>query len=358
MPWTRFTDDRRRSWEVNQVGLWMLVRQYLHAKAIHDNTVTRRQRRLLQPDLVNTEVNWSRVTQIKERNSPSLYSDLEQNIVADSESTLGHLVRMRTETIGYTDGFRQRLRNSSRETMANIQRSVDRWGTARDVARAVRDVSATTLVVGATFASGGTALGILATGSSLKSVSTYQETGNVASAVLDGTSTFVVGAIPIGAMGSSARGAMSIATPAGQRVAGGAMAAIRETTRQQAAVIVVGAGVDAQFELAKGLVNGQSMSQSVGAAATRFGIDVASGHILGPVLDHCALPVATRLMSDSIVNLASDGAVNLTSQSGDNAENLQRQTNNAPQRIRAIVDTAPVGDSDQQFVRDNVLRSV
>jgi hypothetical protein len=230
---------------------------------------------------------------------------------------------------------------------------VRRGQAGADAARVVRDLSAGTLVVGATFLSGGTALAVLGGGSALKGTATYQDTGNVGAAMLDATATFTVGAIGIGAAGAASSATTSVASRGlmsrvGEAGTGGMRQAVTDHVRQQGAVVLVGAGLNAQFELANGLVQGRTMEQSLRSAGTRFGTDVVSGAVLGPVLDRCALPVATRLITDTAMSRVADATVAP-------GNSISQQVSRAPARVRNLLDAGVQGDNPGTFVRENVF---
>ncbi|MDQ6703713.1 MAG: hypothetical protein M3Z96_11755, partial [Pseudomonadota bacterium] len=89
------------------------------------------------------------------------------------------------------------------DSFENIDSIVQGAETAKAVLEVVRDTSATILVAGASVLSGGTAIGVLTAGSALKGVAKFQDTGSVWSAIIEGTGTFIVGAIRIQTPGVS-----------------------------------------------------------------------------------------------------------------------------------------------------------
>lgn len=223
-----------------------------------------------------------------------MYARLELEVMRDGAQGFQKLAAMRQQTESSVAEVREMQRSASHETFANIELSVARGETGLAIAKQVRDLSATTLVVGSSVMTGGAAVAVLGGGSVLRGVSKYQTSGNIGSAVLSATGSFVVGAIPLGG-GSLKAGASLAARVGGESIRYG----------ERAALIVVGAQLDAQFEGATALIEGRSAREALRAAATRFGIDLISGGI-GTGLDRWALPVAVRLLTDSAVARGGD----------------------------------------------------
>ena len=352
MPWINVHDNRGEDWALNQLGLWILIREYLHATILLDRARVVRQERWFGPDIVSVDVNFSGFRQEKDRESPTYYERMADMVMADGQTAFRELVRLRELTQQATSRLRTMQQESSSETMRNIDQSVSRGEATVEALQVVRDVSAGTLVVGATFLSGGAALAVLGGGSALKGTATYQDTGNVGAAMLDATATFTVGAIGIGAAASTATtttaASRSLFARAGQGGTGSMRQAVTEHVRTQGAIVLVGAGVNAQFELANGLVQGRTMEESITSAGTRFGTDLVSGAVLGPVLDRCALPIAVRLVTDHVSNRLADALVAP-------AAAQQQQVSRAPARMRNLLDAGAMGENDEAFIRDNVF---
>jgi hypothetical protein len=354
VPWIDVHDQRGQHWLLNQLGLWILVREYLHATLLLGRARTVRQDRWFGPDLVSVDINFDGFRREKDDQTPLFHDRHVDMILADCQTAFRELTQVREETVRSTRRLREMQQAASSETMGNIDRSVRRGEIGAEGARVVRDLSAGVLVVGATFLSGGTALAVLGGGSALKGTGTYQDTGNVGAAMLDATATFTVGAIGIGAAAASTTNAASaVARPglmarAGQATTGGMRQAITDHARQQGAIVLVGAGLNAQFELANGLVQGRTMEESVRSAGTRFGTDVASGLVLGPVLDRCALPIAVRLVTDTAANRAADALVTP-------GNNMAQQVARAPARARNLMDAGATGNDAGEFIREHVL---
>jgi len=205
-----------------------------------------------------------------------------------------------------------------RRTSESIDGAVSRGEAAAAAARKVRDLSATVLVIGSSFMTGGASVAVLGGGSLLQGVAVWQDTGNVGSAVLQATGTFIVGVIPLGGAGTAAvraegettwqammRESGSLVNRPGRALAttGGEGGAWGRTL----ALILLAAKTDAAFQGCRCLVEGNSASDALATAGTTFGIDLMTGG-LGAGLDHWALPVRVRLMTDTLADVRGGAA--------------------------------------------------
>ena len=93
--------------------------------------------------------------------------------------------------------LKKKQNDASRKGMKNINDKVDDWGTAVEVAKFTRNASADIVLVGSAVVTGGAStLAIGAGGSLMKGVFKYQDTGNVAAGIMEGTVSFVTVVIP------------------------------------------------------------------------------------------------------------------------------------------------------------------
>ena len=289
MPWTVITDDSGRTWSLNQLGLWILVRQNVYNRLLYSHSRVVHEHHFFAPDRTHIETNFHLVREDRERESYPVYRDLALAIQHDGGATRSRLIEMREETEQAVADLREMQRAASHETFSSIERCVSRGQTGLAIATEVRNLSVTTLIIGSSVMTGGASLAVLGAASVLNGVSQYQDTGNIGSAVLQATGTFVVGAIPLG--GASLQAGASVA-----RTVGGTAVSYGE----RYALIVVGATVDAQFTAANALIEGQSAGSALRSASMRFGVDILGGSV-GLGLDHMALPVAVRLFTDNLV---------------------------------------------------------
>jgi hypothetical protein len=200
--------------------------------------------------------------------------------------------------------MRQKQHNASVEMRRNIDQSVRRGEIGLEAAKDALAISTTILIIGSSLISGGAAVGLLGGGSVLKGVGKLEETGNVGSAILTATGSFVIGALPLNLGGPVKIGGSILQRTSGEAVKWG----------ERAVLIVIGAGMDAQFQACNALIEGKSGKQALKAAAYRLGVDLVTGGI-GAKLDKWALPVISRIISDTSVALGSDNLVDKLSES-------------------------------------------
>ena len=341
--WIPFIDDKNTPWEVNQIGLWMLVRQYLHAKLMFENSRISVEHNLLSADLLSVDIDFAAVRIQKEQQAPLIYDELTRASLQDGRNTLNSLIELRKRTEQFDNKLKARQQHASSRTMANIETSIDRWNFGLEAARTIRDLSVTTLTVGATFLSGGTAAAVLGAGSALKGISTYQDTANVGSALIDATGTFVVSLIPLAKGGAASL--TRLGQTVGQRAA--STAAVRQAVNEGGAILLIGTGLNSGFTLAKSMAEGKTVSHAVHAAAVTAGVGLAKS-VTGPWLDSKAFRLGTRLVTDAAV----DTTANIVT----NAAGPQQQITRLPENKRFLADLAPGTPTATDFVNKNVMR--
>ena len=203
------TDDRQYAvdWQV----VWRLVESYVRAKLQVDRStvVSMRQSKWYNPfswqlpDIRQVEVDWDalgdevKVTTFLKANGMYSRGAAGGPAMRDVAYELQHLVR---QTPHLKDQFVKKMREASRQTMDAINRSVDSYQGTIDGLKVVRDTAATGLLIGATAATGGAAMGLgLAAGGTLKGWGKYQDTGKVGAAVMEGAGAVAFTLIPLGA---------------------------------------------------------------------------------------------------------------------------------------------------------------
>jgi hypothetical protein len=299
--WVYFKDNNGKEWLIDQIGMWMLVRQYIYAKLLNDQSKIVTTKNWFGPDMSTVETDFSAIRATRDQLSQDAFTGIETEVLKDAKGAYNSLIQMRSEMDDYSASFKDMQKRASRDTMQAINTSVARSQAAIDVLTVVRDLSATTLVVGAGFLSGGAALGVLGAGSALKGTARYQDSGNIGSAILEASGTFVFGMItmaPSIAEVGAAPGLMSRAT-----------APALATSGQRMGMVIIGAQMDATFEGVKSAMEGGTAKEAITRAGVRFATDIASG-AAGIKLDKLALPIAARLLTDTGAAVASDKSGN------------------------------------------------
>jgi hypothetical protein len=196
MGWTYFKSlqgDALINWD----GVYQLVRSYLHAQEMWNNSSVKTESKWIGPNVVSVEVDWDKVRAAKEQGVEPTVLGLFTIAQGSIQDFVSSLLRMMDEKRAYEQQYQSRVRTAQKQTMGNIEASVNRGEIALEGAKLVRDLSAGTLVVGATFLSGGTALGVLGAGSMLKGTAKYQDTGNLGSAAFEASVNMAFGLIGV-----------------------------------------------------------------------------------------------------------------------------------------------------------------
>ncbi len=187
------------------------------------------------------------------------------------------------------EALKKKQKQATRRSMRNINDKVEAWGAAVEVAKFTRDASVDVILVTGGVMSGGTALALGGTGSLLKGVYKYQDTGNVAASVMESTVSFVTFVIPSPDAGMSKGMARTLL--------------FTKTT------------VEFSGKTAVGLVEGKSL----GEATLSAGTDIALGALVDKVkaleipedemkkllkngiFSHVPVPVGIRLVSGGLI---------------------------------------------------------
>ena len=303
MPWTYYSDDRGRRWRINQLGMWLLVRHHVYNSALCRKSQIKRVPQAFGPDEVSVEFDFEGSAAERDRQSAPLYAQLEQQSIQNGSQTLARLTELRQGTERAVEHMRQKQHNASVEMSRNIDQSVRRGEIGVTVAKDALAFSSTTLIIGSSLITGGAAVALLGGGSVLKGAGKLGETGNVGSAILTATGSFVVGALPL-TLGEVKIGGSIMQRYGGEVVKYG----------QRAVLVVVGAGMDANFQACNALLEGKSGKEAIKAAAYRFGVDIMTGGI-GAKLDKWGMPVIVRLITDTHLASAGDSLVDKLSES-------------------------------------------
>lgn len=161
------------------------------------------------PDLVNLEVDWERVRKETRIVTDAEFAAMRWNAYSSMEDQIQKLREAIVLTQMEKQRFKVLLSHAQDQSMQAVERAVGRGQTAIDIAKVVRDSSATTLLIGATLLSGGAAgaaFATLATGSGLKATAKYQDTGNLGAASVELAGNLFFGLIPIGTGGQALQG--------------------------------------------------------------------------------------------------------------------------------------------------------
>lgn len=199
MKWETVVDASGDPYEVHWDGVLRIIRAYARGSALYANTrVVSEREAWWAPELVNVHVDWNEVRSRTIQDTAELAQTFYRDSLRNMSRQVDLLRQMVDETAWYNNDFAQKQKEAMRKTMKNINGTVDRWETAKQVAEVVRDVSGETLLVGSTVLSGGAsaaALSALGGGSALKGVAKWQDTGKWEAGLFTASTELLFGAL-------------------------------------------------------------------------------------------------------------------------------------------------------------------
>ncbi len=247
------------------------------------------------------------------------------------------LVRWRSATIEMNQKFRDMQTTASGNNNSSFDQLQRNLGTAITITRAVRDISATAVLVGASALSGGAAAAAIGAGSTLKGIGSFEDDA------LDGKSMTT----------AAADGLMEAGTDAIVGVIG---------LGKGAAMVVIGAATDGTSEYVKATISGKSVKQALISASLTTGVDLAS---LGmdklfknSVLSKLSFPITVTKGSKDTVKVGILGTEALLSVGADWLGNLLTSNSNQDSAAwhQSVAITFPAhGDSDMLYVEQHAM---
>lgn len=254
-------------------GMYIAIRSVVRANEIRSRTrVVETDQGWFFPTLYNVETRWNGITQAVNRGSNIYWPEAEMRARTDPAAFFQHFVAYVQQGLADQEWYSTTRRTTQHRTMQNIHGNVDNWESAITVTRGIRDGSATFLIVagsvatggagatvlgsaGMTTATAGQALSSVALGSAMRGAFTYQDTGNVGSALINATGSFVTGAIPVGQAGMALSSA------------------------ETATLVIIGSAGQGATTGLQAVAEGQSMRTAATAALVSTGANLVSGGI-------------------------------------------------------------------------------
>lgn len=276
MPWTVVVDGQGQRWGVNKEGVYLMLRAALRAEKIKARSqITSVENGFLMPTTYLFETDWDGLRADVDQETNTFYLDAAERLSRDPSGMRSNLLGMIGRGRSDFNAVEAMRRRATRQSSESISGNVAGWETALAVAQFTRDTSATILVVGAGLLSGGAAFGVLGAGSVLRGTATYQDTGNVGAAVINGTGTFIVGMVGI---------------------AGGNPGLLRS---EQLQLMFIGSGLQGGVQGAQSLVEGRTPKQALQQAAVSAGFNLL-GSAVGGRIDQMSF--TTRLVVGGVID--------------------------------------------------------
>ncbi len=223
------------------------------------------------PDIEIIDINWDIVRENINRNTIIEYNRMTEacatsGVRKEAESLL---IKIRRTKV-LKNNFLVLMRDNQITNANHRQRAIKDYDSHIETAKFARNTSATGLMVGATFLSGGTAAAIIASGSSLKGYGKYQDTGNIGVAMMEFGGTLVFSLIP--AKGPKGETLMAI--------------------------------VEASWETGMGLVEGKAFTEALASGAFK---------LTGPLTDKLfASKELTNMLSRVVIPIKPSVGISLT----------------------------------------------
>lgn len=367
--WITVPGSDGNSWRLSQFGVYHLIRQHCYQKLVRQRTrrvarggIPLRHARTQSRDRsgrtltnMDLELPWIDVRMQGINSSRNAMSDTMlpwfENLLADNPRRgFLELVRMRHETERDARHVLNLQARTSRQNMSTIDDWVRQGERGEAAARFIRDLSASTLVVGAGFLSGGAALGLLTAGSAAKGAARYQDTENLGAATFEFLGTMIVGAIPLANSPGTATLTSSLST-----VVGGAGAATAEAARSQITLVLVGAGLEGSFTGVTALLSGSKPRDALIQAGVQVGVSSISG-VCGIELDSIAMPISRRIVEGTFQSVG----LSLVSQALTSDFSIATGEARNGNRVPTSCDVnSPLGGTDcdaETWVRSFVMR--
>lgn len=266
--------------------LRVIIRSYVNSRLILQNAAPKTEKHWIGPDLHTVEVNWHAVHASVERETDALFERLMRDAWEyGMRSQVANLRTIIAETAESKRCFTKMWKDASQKTQQNIETSVRRGETGEAVARYVRDLSKTTVIIGADVLAGpeagpAVAMAINAGSAVLDAAVDYQDNRNIGSATVKFAGGFTAGLI----------------------VPGG-------TTGQKYAVAFIKAGVEGFTSASAALIVAESkhektpaenlkgavLDAAVGTAGSFAGFSLGESPAFRKLLYKTAYPVATKI---------------------------------------------------------------
>jgi hypothetical protein len=278
------------------------------------------------PKVSHVEVNWHAV-----RADAARAADADvRNMRIEAKYNPARIARRLEDMIEMTadrkEAFVTWIGAVQTENMKSINKAVEDYEAATDVARFVRDMSADGLMVGASVMTGGTAVAALGGASFFKGVCKFQDTGRVGAGVMQGAGSFAFAYVKLGK---------------------------NFTFKQDVALALV----QAPYNTGTELVGGATVSKAVGSSALKLTAPAADGLFkLGPaktLFDKVAVPIVITYGGENVASsflgkLAGKSAQRAIEDRGKKAMNGssepggQAETDAGPRRQGQVIDESTV----------------
>ncbi|HLW78358.1 MAG TPA: hypothetical protein VKU44_02065 [Terriglobia bacterium] len=188
-------------YELDVEGITRLIRSYAYAKALSDNSEIETESHIIGPDLETVKTDWPLVTNQRESIAFQTANEfyLRMSTGWKGKQGIDYLEDLLDKRDEFNDLVHALQKKASKDTMANIDRSVDRGQTGVEVATFIRDAAAETELAlvtgGASLPEAAVGIGL---GSVMKGAFKWQDTNSVGQGVAEGSIELVINVFTFG----------------------------------------------------------------------------------------------------------------------------------------------------------------
>ncbi|HUA91576.1 MAG TPA: hypothetical protein VL991_03360 [Terracidiphilus sp.] len=365
-------DKAGRLWQVDPDGIKRLIRSFVHSGAMlsRSQTVPEKQDlgwlgKLHPLTLVTVQTDFDAVAKDVDSHADAVLRDFNRQLKESGEKAFQTLVGYRNATINRNEEFREMQQDASQQTSDSIAGAVSFGERGEKIARGIRDLCTTMLMVGAGVISGGAGIAALGASSVAKGGATWEDkwlegksTGEaVAAGTLEAASDLVVGMVAIGE-GAVVKDAIRTGT-AGARAGAGIL-------------VFHGAMIDGTTEFAKATIDGKTVRESLMRAGTRaalhvglLGLDVGLESAFSSArLSKLSFPITVIKSSEEPTSLSRFVLnVGASSESDEIVQSIgsdpTTESSDSSDRLRRSLACTylSLGNSDAVFVEQNAMRA-
>jgi len=203
MPWETI-ECSDGAYDINRDGIMRIMRSVSWSRAVLNNSKIVTEVNTWGPNIDNVETDWKAVRAETGSTASDFYEDFFKRLEygLSGSSCLLLLRDLVDQKDSFEASFQALKRKAQKNTMANIESSVQTGEEWLPVLEFVRDVSADTLMIGGTILSGGALTGPtlirIGLGSLIKGTAKWEDTGHWQEGVFTGTTELVFGLLGVG----------------------------------------------------------------------------------------------------------------------------------------------------------------
>ncbi len=288
MAWMSVADRIGRGWRVDLDRVSQIFYSEAFSFEKHSRARIRDEDNGIYPDTVRIIFNFHNMRSVVRAKAVKKYRRFLDTLYNDGSAAFEILANARMDAVHKEAVVRHMQDEASSRTARNLDSAVNTAEAGLEGARFTRDLSANVLIIGSSLIAPGSGAAVasvaaLAAGSALQGTGTYQDTGNIGAAVLQGTTSFVFGLIPLGPTTLVGRTASQL------------------SRAESRALFVVGIQNDILSNVSVSLALGQDVQPALINAATNAGLGAVVGSVGDNFFKSLAYPI--EIIARHLTNL-------------------------------------------------------